>query len=106
MRVLINGAAALSTKAGVGHYTTQLLRCRKWHPADRAAPCARCFLPGIRHCAHFLAISESARQEIIRHLGVHPGRVTRTWMGVRPGLRPLPADTVQAALRRLGLPPR
>jgi alpha-1,3-rhamnosyl/mannosyltransferase len=76
-----------------------------WHPADRVAHFERHFARGVQGCAHLLAISESARQEIIGLLGIAPQRVTRTYMGVRPGLRPLPAAEVQAALRRLGLPP-
>src|SRR5206468_11849000 len=57
-------------------------------------------------CVHFLAISEFGRQEILRTLNLRPDQVTRTYMGIRPGLLPLPADEVQQALRQLGLPPR
>jgi alpha-1,3-rhamnosyl/mannosyltransferase len=53
---------------------------------------------------HFLAISESARQEIIRVLGIPPERVSRTYMGVRPHLRPLPPEAIEPVRRRLGLP--
>src|SRR5204862_5205727 len=54
----------------------------------------------------FFAISESARQEIIRTLGIPAARITRTYMGVRPWLRPMTADEVAPVLRSLGLPPR
>lgn len=78
----------------------------EWHPADRVTWFEKHFQEGIRRCQHFLAISENGRQEIIRHLNIAPERVTRTYMGVRPGLAPLPQEQVQASLKRLGLPPQ
>ena len=78
----------------------------EWHPADRVAHFERRFRRGLKQCVHFLAISESARQEIIQTLHLRPERVTRTYMGIRPGLAPLPEAEFRPALRRLGLPPR
>jgi alpha-1,3-rhamnosyl/mannosyltransferase len=78
----------------------------EWHPADRVSYFEKNFHRGLGRCAHFLAISEFGRQEIIRELGIAPGKVTRTYMGIRRGLAPLPADRVRAALARLKLPPR
>jgi glycosyltransferase involved in cell wall biosynthesis len=78
----------------------------QWHPADRVARFERHFRAGLARGDHFLAISEFGRQEIIHALGVPPAKVTRTYMGVRRGLAPLPADRVRAGLARLKLPPR
>jgi alpha-1,3-rhamnosyl/mannosyltransferase len=78
----------------------------EWHPADRVAWYERYFPDALRRCVHFLTVSEFTRQEVIRHLGVPPGRVTRVYNGIRPGLKPLPEETVAPVLRRLGLPPR
>ncbi len=78
----------------------------EWHPADRVAHFERGFRAGLSRCVHFLAISEVIRQEIIQTLGLRPDRVTRTYLGVRPNLHPLPDDEVQTTLRFLGLPPR
>jgi glycosyltransferase involved in cell wall biosynthesis len=78
----------------------------EWHPADRVAHFERRFHRGLAQCVHFLAISEFGRQEVIRAFNLRPEQVTRTYMGVRPGLGPLPEAAVQAMLRRLGLPPR
>src|SRR5262249_39293201 len=78
----------------------------EWHPADRVAHFERHFERGLASCAHFLAISEFGRQEIIRTLHIAPERVTRTYMGIRRGLGPLPATQVAPVLRQLGLPPR
>lgn len=81
-----------------------VLRNPAWHPADRVAYFERYFQRGLAQCQHFLAISEFGRQEIIRTLGIPPERVTRTYMGTRPGLGPLPRAVVAATLRQLGLP--
>ncbi len=78
----------------------------EWHPADRVVDFERRFRDGLKRCVHFLAISEFGRQEIIRTLNIRPQQVTRTYMGVRPGLGPLPAEQVQQTLHRLNLPPR
>ena len=78
----------------------------EWHPADRVAYFERQFHRGLQRCQHFLAISEWARQEIIRTLGIPPDRITRTYMGIRPGLGPLPPEQVAVELRQLGLPPQ
>jgi glycosyltransferase involved in cell wall biosynthesis len=78
----------------------------EWHPADRVAHFERRFLHGLTQCVHFLAISEFGRQEIIRTLHLRPDQVTRTYMGIRPGLRPLSEEEVRQSLRQLGLPPQ
>jgi alpha-1,3-rhamnosyl/mannosyltransferase len=78
----------------------------QWHPADRVAHFERRFHEGLARCRHFFAISEFARREIIAALGLRPDQVTRTYMGIRPGLGRQPAGEVQATLARLGLPPR
>jgi alpha-1,3-rhamnosyl/mannosyltransferase len=77
-----------------------------WHPADRVAHHERHFRVGLASCQHFLAISEFGRQEIIRTLHIRPERVTRTYMGIRPGLGVLPRALVALTLARLGLPAR
>jgi alpha-1,3-rhamnosyl/mannosyltransferase len=76
----------------------------EWHPPERVRRFEKHFRAGLRRCEHFFAISEWARQEIVHTLGIPPQRVTRTYMGVRPGLGPLPAGAVREALARLGLP--
>jgi glycosyltransferase involved in cell wall biosynthesis len=78
----------------------------EWHPADRVAEYEAHFHKGLAQGRHFLAISEFTRQELIHKLGMRPDQVTRTYMGVRPGLGPMAENDVQAVLRRLGLPPR
>jgi alpha-1,3-rhamnosyl/mannosyltransferase len=76
----------------------------EWHPADRVAHFEKHFHKGLKRCAHFLAISDHGRREIIDTLGIPAERVTRTYMGIRPGLGRLPREQVAAKLRTLGLP--
>jgi alpha-1,3-rhamnosyl/mannosyltransferase len=77
----------------------------EWHPADRVAHFERDFQRGLRRSQHFLTISEFGRQEVIQTLNIAPERVTRTYMGIRPGLGTLPQEFVRQTLERLGLPP-
>jgi alpha-1,3-rhamnosyl/mannosyltransferase len=78
----------------------------EWHPADRVRYFETRFPKTLARCTHFIAGSESTRRQIIQVLGVRPSRVTRIYYGIRPNLRPLPADVVKAQSQRLGLPPR
>jgi alpha-1,3-rhamnosyl/mannosyltransferase len=76
----------------------------EWHPADRVRAYERHFFRGMSYSRHFLAVSEFTRQEVIRHLGVSPDRVTAVHNGIHPRYHPVPADEVDEALRELGLP--
>lgn len=78
----------------------------EWHPRDRVEEHAREFERGVARAVHVLTVSDHARKEIIRTLGLPADRVTRTYNGVRPGLRPLPEVDVKERLAQLGLPPR
>jgi alpha-1,3-rhamnosyl/mannosyltransferase len=78
----------------------------EWHPAGRAAYYEHHFARALASCVHFLTDSEFSRQEVIRKLHIAPERVTRVYIGIRSGLRPLPRDEVSRCLTRLGLPPR
>ncbi|HEV3118020.1 MAG TPA: glycosyltransferase family 1 protein, partial [Gemmataceae bacterium] len=78
----------------------------EWHPADRVKYFDRHFETGVGRCRHFFAISEFGRQEIVRHLHISPHQVTRTYMGIRPGLAPMDPQAVAPVLRQLKFPPR
>jgi alpha-1,3-rhamnosyl/mannosyltransferase len=78
----------------------------EWHPADRAAYFQTHFHRGLGRCVHFLAISDFGRQEMIRELGIPPARISRTYLGIRPGLGPLSPVRTGQVLRDLQLPPR
>jgi alpha-1,3-rhamnosyl/mannosyltransferase len=76
----------------------------EWHPADRVEVHEQRIFRVLKGCRHFITDSEYIRQELIRHLGVAPERITAIHIGIRPVFRPLPKQTVQAALGELGLP--
>jgi alpha-1,3-rhamnosyl/mannosyltransferase len=78
----------------------------EWHPSDRVAYFERRLRRGLAQCAHVLTISDFSRQEVLRNFGLDGSRVTRTYMGVRAGLGPLPEANVARELHRHGLPPR
>jgi alpha-1,3-rhamnosyl/mannosyltransferase len=78
----------------------------EWHPADRVAYYEHHFRRGLRHCVHFLVVSDFCRREVIRLLNIPPERVTRTYNGIRRGLGPMSRAEVEPVLRQLGLPPR
>jgi alpha-1,3-rhamnosyl/mannosyltransferase len=78
----------------------------QWHPADRVAHFMRHFPEAMRHCVHFLTVSDFTRQEVIRTLGIAPEKVTRTYNGYRRSMAPLSRETVAAILKRLDLPAR
>jgi alpha-1,3-rhamnosyl/mannosyltransferase len=78
----------------------------QWHPVDRVIHYERHFLPALGRCDHVLAVSEFSRQEVMRTLNLPAERVTRTYLGARPGLRPMPDTEARAALARMGLPPQ
>jgi alpha-1,3-rhamnosyl/mannosyltransferase len=78
----------------------------EWHPAHRVAHHQKRFAAGLARSCHVVTGSEFTRQEVIATLGLPPERVSRTYHGIRPNLRPLPAERVEAGRRALGLPGR
>jgi alpha-1,3-rhamnosyl/mannosyltransferase len=82
------------------------LRDSSWHPAERVARFERLAPAALARCAHLITDTEAVRRELIRDLGVPPGRVTSVHIGIRSDLRPLPPDELSAGLRRMGLPER
>jgi alpha-1,3-rhamnosyl/mannosyltransferase len=97
-------ASDLPTVATV--HDLSILLHPEWHPADRVKHFEKNFQKALAQCVHFLAISETGRQEISRTFHIPAEKITRTYMGVRPGLSVLPDWQVAATLHRLGLPRR
>jgi glycosyltransferase involved in cell wall biosynthesis len=77
----------------------------EWHPADRVKQYEQHFFRCLNYAAHFIAISEFTRREMIENLGISPDRVTAIHIGVRPGFRPLPEECVLPILREHDLRP-
>jgi alpha-1,3-rhamnosyl/mannosyltransferase len=83
-----------------------VLRHPQWHPHDRVAFYERHFPQALAQCRHLIAGSDFTRQEIVRHLGVPPERVTRVYYGIRDALGPVPHDVLAPHTSRLELPAR
>lgn len=85
-------------------YDLSLILMPHHHPADRVARFERQLPTALERTSHIVTISNAVREEIIRVLGWPGDRVTTTYLGVRPNLRPLPTSLVEPTLRHLGLP--
>ena len=83
-----------------------VLRHPEWHPIERVRHYEQRFQRGLADCAHILTVSDFTRREVIATLGQRPERVTRSYNGVRSGMKKLPEDAVRRTIHRLGLPPR
>ncbi|MSU80128.1 MAG: glycosyltransferase family 1 protein [Gemmataceae bacterium] len=81
-----------------------VLRFPQWHPQTRVAWFEEHFPRALQQSAHFIAVSQFTRREIIRHLHVPPSRVTYVPNAPRACFRPLPASAVAEMLRKHGLP--
>jgi glycosyltransferase involved in cell wall biosynthesis len=77
----------------------------EWHPARRVAKFRREFERTLRQARHLLTVSAAMRDEIVSALGWPAERVTVTYNGRRPFLRPLSAAECAPTLLRLGLSP-
>jgi alpha-1,3-rhamnosyl/mannosyltransferase len=76
----------------------------EWHPGDRVAHYGKYFAARLNRCAHVITDSRCVRDEVVRHLGVDPERVSAVPLGTKPNLRPAPAEEVERVRSRLGLP--
>jgi len=76
----------------------------EWHPLDRVKQHENNFPRSLRESRHIITVSETVRQETIRHFGIAPDRITAVHNGVRSDMEPLPEAQVHEVLRRRGLP--
>jgi alpha-1,3-rhamnosyl/mannosyltransferase len=73
------------------------------HPAARIRFMERYFYPRLGRAARFITISETVRDEMVRHLGLARDRIDVTPLGVDETFRRPPPDELRAELDRLGL---
>ena len=76
----------------------------EWHPAARIEDYERHFERGVRQCVRILTISDFSHRQIVQELGIPAERVTRTYCGINPRLRPLRAEEVRERRQEMGLP--
>ena len=77
----------------------------QWHPPSRIADYNRGFERALKQASHILAVSEFTKREVVQHLGWPADKVTVTYNGRRPFLRPLSAGECAPVLRGLKLEP-
>ncbi len=58
----------------------------------------------VRQADHILTDSEATKADVVNLLGIPADKITVHLLGVNPAFRPLPAEEVEAARARLGLP--
>jgi alpha-1,3-rhamnosyl/mannosyltransferase len=76
----------------------------QFHPATRVDYMQR-MLPGsLRRASHVITVSESARQDLITHLGHPADQITAIPLGVDPAFRPRSAPDLAPVLARYRLP--
>jgi alpha-1,3-rhamnosyl/mannosyltransferase len=77
----------------------------EWHPNRRLSEHTRDFEDTLKRTAHLLAVSAFTKRQIVRHLGWPADRITVTYNGCRPFLRPVPELECVPVLGKLGLSP-
>lgn len=76
----------------------------QWHPDYRVRWLEKHLHSTFAHAQHILTVSEFTRQELIRHCGLAPERISVTYPGIRTVFRPWDRRVVRAALSKWGLP--
>lgn len=75
----------------------------EFHPAARIDYMRRMLPDSLARAHHVITVSESARQDLITHLGYPAGRITAVPLGVNPVFRQHSAEELAPLLTRLGL---
>ena len=75
----------------------------EFHPATRIEYMRRMLPDSLARAHHVITVSESARQDLIMHLGYPADRITAVPLGVNHIFRPHSAEELAPVLARLGL---
>lgn len=78
----------------------------QFHPLARIDYMRRALPASLRRTSHVITVSESARQDLIQHLGYPASRITAIALGASPAFRPHSAQELALLLPRLGLQPQ
>lgn len=76
----------------------------QFHPAARADYLRRMLPRSLARADHVITDSESARHDLVTHLGYPADRITAVPLGVNPAFRPHSPQELAPTLARLGLP--
>jgi len=76
---------------------------RETHPLDRIHHLEKYFYPRLSLANHFITISESSRQEMVKHLGLPLDKITVTHLGLDDYFKPVTGDLLKSGLSQYGL---
>lgn len=77
----------------------------QFHPPARIDFMRRALPASLRRTSHVITVSDSARQDLIKHLGYPASRITAIALGASPSFRPHSPGELALLLPRLGLQP-
>ena len=75
----------------------------QFHPEARVDYMQRMLPSSLARADHVITVSESARQDLMAHMGVSGDRITAVPLGVNPAFRPHAAHELAPVLKGLGL---
>ena len=78
----------------------------QFHPPARIDYMRRALPASLRRTSHVITVSESARHDLVQHLGYPASRITAIALGASPAFRPHSAQELALLLPRLGLQPQ
>lgn len=73
------------------------------HPAERIRYMERYFYPRLHRVSHYLTISDTVKQEMVKYLSLSPENITVTPLGVDDTFRPIPPPLLNGALSKYAL---
>lgn len=73
------------------------------HPAERIRYMDRYFYPRLHRVSHYLTISDTVKQEMVKYLSLSPENITVTPLGVDDNFRPIPTPLLNGALSKYAL---
>jgi alpha-1,3-rhamnosyl/mannosyltransferase len=76
----------------------------EWHPAERVRHHERKFRRGLSSARHVLTDTHAVRDEVVKHLGIAPDRVTAVHLGVGEDYWTSSGRESRTSARKLGLP--
>ncbi len=78
----------------------------QFHPSHRVKKYEKYFMRSLSQAAHFVAISEATKRDLVEHLKVKSDRISAIALAPRVEFRPQSPQAVAAAKKKHGLPER
>lgn len=73
------------------------------HPAERIRYMDRYFYSRLNRASHYITISDTVKQEMVKYLSLSPENITVTPLGVDDTFRPIPPPLLKGALSKYAL---